>query len=105
MVICYQRLWGPSQLWHLIGKGGETIEALQQNTGAMMDCIEQFQKASQATSDCILAGLGQILPAVPRYCARLQQPSFWGGEVEILVLSRMLKVPIYVYKSAQEAGR
>ena len=45
------------------------------------------------------------MPAVHRYCARLQQPSFWGGEVEILVLSRMLKVPIYVYKSAQEAGR
>ena len=40
-----------------------------------------------------------------RYCARLQAPSFWGGEVEILVLSRMLRAPIYVYRSAQEAGR
>jgi hypothetical protein len=40
-----------------------------------------------------------------RYCARLQQASFWGGEVEILVLSRMLRAPIYVYRSAQEAGR
>lgn len=48
---------------------------------------------------------GQLCLGVHRYCARLQQPSFWGGEVEILVLSRMLKVPIYVYKSAQEAGR
>lgn len=39
------------------------------------------------------------------YCQRLQKPSFWGGEVEILVLSRMLKVPIYVFKTAEEAGR
>ena len=43
--------------------------------------------------------------AVCRYCSRLQAPSFWGGEVEILVLSRMLHAPIYVYRSAQEAGR
>ena len=39
------------------------------------------------------------------YCERLKQESFWGGEVEILVLSRMLKVPIYVFKTAEEAGR
>ncbi len=44
-------------------------------------------------------------PAGRSYCQRLQQPSFWGGEVEILVLSRMLKVPVYVYKTAEEAGK
>ena len=42
---------------------------------------------------------------VRSYCERLKQESFWGGEVEILVLSRMLKVPIYVFKTAEEAGR
>lgn len=40
---------------------------------------------------------------IPAYCKRLAQPSFWGGEVELLVLSRLLRVPIYVYQSAAEA--
>lgn len=40
-----------------------------------------------------------------RYCTRLQAPSFWGGEVEILILSKMLKAPIYVFQRAEEAGR
>jgi len=26
-------------------------------------------------------------------------PTFWGGEPELLVLSKMLRVPIYVYLS------
>jgi len=37
------------------------------------------------------------------YCDRLQQPGFWGGEVELVVLSRLLRVPIYVYQNAEEA--
>jgi hypothetical protein len=32
-------------------------------------------------------------------------PTFWGGEAELLVLSKMLSVPIYVYLSASEAKR
>ncbi len=40
-----------------------------------------------------------------RYCTRLESPSFWGGEVEILILSKMLRVPIHVMQRAQEAGR
>lgn len=40
-----------------------------------------------------------------RYCTRLDSPSFWGGEVEILILSKMLRVPIHVMQRAQEAGR
>lgn len=39
-----------------------------------------------------------------RYCARLNRNDFWGGEVEILVLSKMLHVPIYVYRTAEETG-
>lgn len=35
------------------------------------------------------------------YCRRLQNPSFWGGEPELLVLSKMLRVPIYVYTKEQ----
>ncbi len=40
-----------------------------------------------------------------RYCTRLESPSFWGGEVEILILSKMLRTPIHVMQRAQEVGR
>ena len=33
-----------------------------------------------------------------RYCERLKQPDFWGGQPELLVLSQMVQVPIFVYK-------
>ena len=41
---------------------------------------------------------------IPKYCARLNDAGFWGGEVELMVLSRLLRVPIYVYRSSKEAG-
>jgi len=34
---------------------------------------------------------------INRYCKRINSPSFWGGEAELLVLSKMLKTPIRVY--------
>jgi hypothetical protein len=43
--------------------------------------------------------------AASRYCHRLDSPNFWGGEVEILVLSRMLKAPIYVFQRAEDVAR
>ena len=87
-------------LGQVTGKRTRLWKAMQQYTGAILSSPRRPSR-----SPMWVPGLGQALPAVHRYCARLQQPSFWGGEVEILVLSRMLKVPIYVYKSAQEAGR
>ena len=33
------------------------------------------------------------------------QPTFWGGEAELLVLSQMLKVPIFVYIPVEQAKR
>ena len=41
---------------------------------------------------------------IPKYCARLNDAGFWGGEVELMVISRLLRVPIYVYRSSKEAG-
>jgi hypothetical protein len=38
------------------------------------------------------------------YCKRLASPTFWGGEPEMMVLSDMLKVPIFVYLSDAEYG-
>lgn len=45
------------------------------------------------------------LPCVRSYCKRILSPTFWGGEPELLVLSQMLKVPIFVYIPGKEAGR
>ncbi|KAK9819967.1 hypothetical protein WJX72_004558 [[Myrmecia] bisecta] len=42
---------------------------------------------------------------LPGYCRRLKSAGFWGGNVELLVLSKMLKVPIIVYQTAAEQGR
>ena len=32
-----------------------------------------------------------------RYCQRIRTPDFWGGESELLVLSKLCKQPIIVY--------
>ncbi|KAJ3682679.1 hypothetical protein LUZ60_012906 [Juncus effusus] len=32
-----------------------------------------------------------------RYCQRIRRPDFWGGESELLVLSRLCRQPIIVY--------
>ena len=37
-----------------------------------------------------------------RYCPQLASPKFWGGEVEMMVIARMLRVPIHVYKPVEE---
>lgn len=39
------------------------------------------------------------------YCEHLQKPGFWGGEPELLVLSKMLQVPVLVYLPAKDAGK
>ena len=41
---------------------------------------------------------------LPSYCKRIVEPSFWGGEAELLVISRMLKQPIKVYMKNKKLG-
>ena len=38
------------------------------------------------------------------YCKRIVAPSFWGGEAELLVLTRLLRTPINVYLPEGKAG-
>jgi hypothetical protein len=40
---------------------------------------------------------GPMATRLVRYCKRLQNPKFWGGEAELLVLAKMLKAAIKVY--------
>ena len=38
------------------------------------------------------------------YCKNLARPTFWGGEVEMMIITKMLSVPIFVYQSVAELG-
>lgn len=40
--------------------------------------------------------------SLKRYCQRIQQSDFWGGESELLVLSKLCRQPIVVYIPEQE---
>jgi len=41
---------------------------------------------------------------LPKYCQRMSKTDFWGGNVELLVLSKMLKVPLVVYLEDATGG-
>uniref|UniRef100_R7WBP5 Ubiquitin thioesterase OTU n=1 Tax=Aegilops tauschii TaxID=37682 RepID=R7WBP5_AEGTA len=36
------------------------------------------------------------------YCQRIRRPDFWGGESELLVLSRLCRQPIIIYIPERE---
>jgi hypothetical protein len=38
-----------------------------------------------------------------KYCKRILEPSFWGGEPELLVISRLIRRPVKVYIHAAQA--
>lgn len=46
----------------------------------------------------------QAEDSLQNYCRRILAPTFWGGEPELLVLSKMLRVPIYVYLATTGSG-
>ncbi|KAJ8899711.1 hypothetical protein K2173_019410 [Erythroxylum novogranatense] len=43
--------------------------------------------------------------SLKRYCQRIQRPDFWGGESELLVLSKLCGQPIIVYIPEHEHTR
>lgn len=62
-------------------------------------CHEALCRTSSRSKDFpdarkqILYGYGDLR----QYCSELARPQFWGGEVEMMVISKMLKIPIVVY--------
>uniref|UniRef100_A0ACD5TW49 Uncharacterized protein n=1 Tax=Avena sativa TaxID=4498 RepID=A0ACD5TW49_AVESA len=40
--------------------------------------------------------------SLKRYCQRIRRPDFWGGESELLVLSRLCRQPIIIYIPERE---
>ncbi|XVE62009.1 hypothetical protein DITRI_Ditri06bG0084400 [Diplodiscus trichospermus] len=43
--------------------------------------------------------------SLKRYCQRIQRPDFWGGESELLVISRLCGQPIVVYIPEHEHSK
>ncbi|KAI3833124.1 hypothetical protein MKX03_019065 [Papaver bracteatum] len=43
--------------------------------------------------------------SLPRYCQRIEGSDFWGGESELLVLSKLCRQPIVVYIPEHEHNR
>ncbi|XP_048320604.2 OVARIAN TUMOR DOMAIN-containing deubiquitinating enzyme 3 isoform X1 [Ziziphus jujuba] len=43
--------------------------------------------------------------SLKRYCQRIERPDFWGGESELLVLSKLCRQPITVYIPEHEHAR
>jgi len=43
--------------------------------------------------------------SLKRYCQRIERSDFWGGESELLVLSKLIHQPIIVYIPEQEHAR
>ncbi|CAM6100808.1 unnamed protein product [Calypogeia fissa] len=89
------------------------------NKGASLNSFEEEQEADQlrlAVMDAICRGEKRqryeealiaitVEESIDRYCERIPSSRFWGGESELLVLSRMCNLPIIVYIPESEARR
>mmetsp|Transcript_12601 Transcript_12601/g.46025 ORF Transcript_12601/g.46025 Transcript_12601/m.46025 type:complete len:282 (+) Transcript_12601:122-967(+) len=62
---------------------------------AVSDCICRSATRRHDFEEALIAI--KMEGSIQSYCQRLIRPSFWGGEAELLVLSRLLKTPISVY--------
>ncbi|CAG9462759.1 unnamed protein product [Pedinophyceae sp. YPF-701] len=64
-------------------------------------CTSQKRRAQFRDAMEAVRAEGEELPS---YCRKMTSPTFWGGEPELITLSKMLRVPIYVYLSESEMG-
>lgn len=62
---------------------------------AVEDALCYSEKHRQKYEEALIAIT--IDESLDRYCRRIRYPDFWGGESELLVLSRMYQQPIMVY--------
>lgn len=84
-----------------LGGAAEEQEADQLRL-AVAEAICRSHKRRSEFGDAMIAIEAE--DSLPSYCRRVLQPTFWGGEAELLVLSQMLKVPIFVYLSNSGKG-
>lgn len=68
---------------------------------AVMDALCRSDKRRTLYEEALIAIT--VEESLKRYCQRIPSSNFWGGESELLVLSRMCSQPITVYIPESEA--
>lgn len=86
----------------ILGPAAEEAEADQLRL-AVAEALCRTQQRRNEFGAAVLSL--QAEDSLQNYCRRILSPTFWGGEPELLVLSKMLSVPIYVYVAKSDAGR
>lgn len=86
----------------ILGPNEERKEA-DELRKAVMDAICTNEKQRRMYEEALIAIT--VDESINRYCGRITHPSFWGGESELLVLSRLCSQPIVVYIPESETKR
>lgn len=88
------------------------VKGMAHNKGMALNQREERENADElrmAVKEAICENVGDrklyeeaiiavtVDEPLQRYCRRIGQPDFWGGESELLVLSKLCKQPIIVY--------
>ncbi|CAI8601102.1 unnamed protein product [Vicia faba] len=88
------------------------VKGMAYNKGVALNQREERENADElrmAVKEAICENVGDrklyeeaiiavtVDEPLQRYCRRIVQPDFWGGESELLVLSKLCKQPIIVY--------
>ncbi|KAJ7566852.1 hypothetical protein O6H91_02G121400 [Diphasiastrum complanatum] len=73
----------------------EEQEEADQLRLAVMDVLCKNEKRRQDFEEALIAIT--VEESMKRYCQRISNSNFWGGESELLVLSKMCGQPIIVY--------
>ncbi|TKY63423.1 OTU domain-containing protein [Spatholobus suberectus] len=96
------------------------VKGMAYNKGVVLNQREERENADElrmAVKEAICENEGErklyeeVLIAITvdeplkRYCQRIVRPDFWGGESELLVLSKLCKQPIIVYIPEHEHRR
>jgi len=75
--------------------GSKETDEADQLRMACADAICNTQKRRSDFGEAMMAIKAE--QDLNQYCKRITKTGFWGGEAELLVLSKMLKAPIKVY--------
>jgi hypothetical protein len=78
----------------ILGPAAEEQEADQLRL-AVAEALCRTHKRRNDFGDAVIALEAE--DNLQNYCKRIMAPTFWGGEPELIVLSKMLKIPIFIY--------
>lgn len=82
--------------------GGRETEEADQLRMACADAMCTTQQRRQAFPEAYMSI--KVEQDINRYCKRIGNQGFWGGEAELLILSKMLKASINVYIKNPQGG-